>query len=406
MAIVGIILAQSFWLMKTWDLKDDEFNLSVNIALKNVANSIANFDSIALPKTGLIQRQSSNIYAVNINSTIDANILEDYLFRELSNVSINTDFEYGVYDCASSEMLYGNYCRVDDLKSPNLRSTDLPKFDDLIYYFVVKFPLRKSYLLTNMKVTLIFAGVAVLSVLFFTLSMFVIMRQKRHSDLQKDFINNMTHEFKTPISSIKIASNAIAKHEDVAKNEKLLRYIKIIDNQNQRLNDQVEKVLNIAKVENESLKISREEVNLTELIIKIQNSENLKSQNHNIKIDLPKQKVIVNADTLHLTNIIYNLLDNALKYCIGIPNVKIELEENKGQVILKIRDQGIGLTKDDQKMIFTKFYRVSTGNVHNVKGFGLGLFYVKNICEVHGWTIDVTSEIGKGSCFNIQIPKN
>lgn len=405
LAIIGIVIVQSYWLLRSWDLKDSEFNLSVNIALKNVANSIARYNSTALPKKNLIQRQSSNYYAVNINSAIDANILEDYLYRELGNVALNTDFEYAVYDCANSELVYGNYCKMDSKNLSDTRTTSLPKFNDLIYYFVVKFPSRESYLLTNLKTNLIFAGVAVLSVLFFTYSMFVILKQKRLSELQKDFINNMTHEFKTPISSIKIASAAIANHNSVAANPKLSKYINIISNQNERLNDQVEKVLNIARLENDKLKINRISVDLSDLIQNIATSENMKAHREFIQISKPDHPVHIQADETHLANVVYNLLDNAVKYCKTDPLIKLRIKETSNTILLECEDNGIGISPAHQKLIFDKFYRVSTGNIHDIKGFGLGLFYVKSIVDSHGWKISLDSEEGKGTTFIIEIPK-
>lgn len=401
LAIFGILAAQSYWLIKTWDLKDKEFDQSVTIALRNVASYIAKFNNTALPKKNLIQRRSSNYYAVNVNSTIDANILEDYLYQELSKLNINTNFEYAVFDCFSGELVYGAYCKMDPSEKEHEISSSLPKFDDLVYYFVVKFPSRESYLLSNMLTNLIFAGVAILAMGVFVYSIFVIMRQKRMSDLQKDFINNMTHEFKTPISSIKIAANVISQNELIRGDSRLRKYAKVIQDQNKRLNNQVEKVLNVAKFENESFKLKKETIDLIPLIKNVVDAEQIRLPEGDIFFSSNSTSSLIVGDRLHLTNVLHNIIDNAVKYCEKIPQIDISINSsNKGGTIT-IQDNGIGISNENIKLIFNKFYRVSTGNVHNIKGFGLGLFYVYHVLKSHGWDINVISKLGKGTKFEL-----
>ncbi len=404
LAIVGIIAVQSFWLSKSWDIRDNDFDQSVTIALRNVAQIIANYNNSTLPKYNLVQRRSSNVYAVNVNSKIeDIAVLEDYLYQEISNVFINTDFEYAVYDCASSELIYGNYCKMDN-SSQKKKSSRLPKFSHLDYYFVVKFPERESYIVSDLWTNLMIGSVAILSVLFFTYSILIILRQKRLSDLQKDFINNMTHEFKTPISSIKIAADVLQNDGHVKADSRLSRYANIIREQNLRLNDQVEKVLNVARLENDTLKLTIEEVDLNSLLSTIVEATELKLEKGNIQYVEKIKGVVVNADKLHLTNVVYNIIDNAVKYCDREPQILLTLYKKNNGIAIRIEDNGIGIPKEYLRFLFDKFYRVNTGNVHNVKGFGLGLFYVKSICKAHNWEIIVDSEVGKGSVFEIEIP--
>ena len=406
LAIFGILAAQSYWLVKTWDLKDKEFDQSVTIALRNVASYIAKFNNTTLPKKNLIQRKSSNYYAVNVNSTIDANILEDYLYQELSKLNINTNFEYAVFDCFSSELVYGAYCKMDPSDKEHAVSSALPTFDDLVYYFVVKFPSRESYLLSNMKTNLIFAGVAILAMGVFVYSIFVIMRQKRMSDLQKDFINNMTHEFKTPISSIKIAANVLAQSELIHDDSRLKKYAEVIQDQNKRLNNQVEKVLNVAKFENESFKLKIETFDLIPLIKDVVDAEQIRLQKGDIFFSSNSSTSFITGDRLHLTNVFHNIIDNAVKYCEKVPQIDINIISDESGGTISIQDNGIGISNENIKLIFNKFYRVSTGNVHNVKGFGLGLFYVNHVLKSHGWDINVTSKIGKGTKFELKYYNN
>jgi two-component system phosphate regulon sensor histidine kinase PhoR len=367
---------------------------------------MAKYNNTILPKSGLIQRRSSNYYAVNINSSIDAGVLEQYLLQEMTKQSLSLDFEYAVFDCISEELVYGNYCSTESLKTSQVKKPQkLPKFNDLVYYFVVRFPSRESFLLANKTMALSLSILSALAIGFFLYSIWVIMEQKRLSELQKDFINNMTHEFKTPISSIKIASDFLSNDVYLNNDPKLKKYIQIIRDQNQRLNAQVEKVLNIARLEKDSIELKKEIFELNQTLSDIIHNESLKLSSGNISF-LPLREVIyINADKLHFVNVIANLIDNAIKYSEDQALVDISITSLSKDVLLNIKDNGIGIDKEQQKKLFDKFYRVSTGNIHNVKGFGLGLYYVKNICDAHGWNIHVESTIGQGSTFIITIPK-
>ncbi|MBL0026745.1 MAG: HAMP domain-containing histidine kinase [Saprospiraceae bacterium] len=223
--------------------------------------------------------------------------------------------------------------------------------------------------------------------------------------MQKDFINNMTHEFKTPISSIKIAADFLANDASLKNNERLNRYAQIIREQNQRLNNQVEKVLNVARLENDSIKLKREIFEINQTLSEIIKNESLKLKQGNISFIPTAEKIYIYADKLHFVNVVANIIDNGVKYSTAEPVIEIFLNDGQKEVLLHIKDHGIGIDKENQKKLFDKFYRVSTGNVHNVKGFGLGLFYVKNICLAHGWAIQVQSEPGQGAEFIISISK-
>lgn len=404
--IIGIIFTQTYILMKTWDVKDQEFDQSIRIMLTKVAQRISTLNETELPKTGLIRRTSSNYYAVNIHTSIDATILEDYLIQEMTNHSIKTDFEYGVYDCHTGDLVYGNYCKMTDtgITTPKKKKTQLAPLTGLEYHFVVSFPSRGSYLISNIRMTLLFAAISILAVVFFLYMIWIILRQKKLSERQKDFINNMTHEFKTPLSSIKIASDFLAQNGDIASQPRLLKYTNIIRDQNTRLTKQVEKVLNLAKLEEDNFSLSKESIDLQKTLEKIVESENMRLKHPRISLHMETRPTI-SADLLHFTNVATNILDNAIKYSGPEDKVDVTVSETKESVILHFSDEGIGMKKEDLSNIFEKFYRVSTGNVHNVKGFGLGLFYVKNICDAHNWQLDVESVYEKGSTFIITIPK-
>jgi len=285
---------------------------------------------------------------------------------------------------------------------------NLPKDQEFTYYFGVKFPGRRGFLLDKMQLIVFLSAILLMTVLFFAYAMWVILRQKRLSDMQKDFINNMTHEFKTPLSTIKIAAGVFLNDERVQQDGRLQRYANIILEQNQRLNNQVEKVLQIAQIEKGHLELKREKVALAEVISPLLEStriliEELGGELH-AQIEDP-DKLYLSADRLHLTNILYGLLDNAIKYCQEPPIIHVHAYHDGDQIHLSIQDNGIGIDPAHQARIFDKFYRVPTGNIHNVKGFGLGLYYVKRICETHGWAIALDSEPGKGTTIHLKLGK-
>lgn len=402
-AIISIIAIQSYWVLKTWDLREQEFHHSVNIALRKVAENLSELNQSVLPHKNLVTRLSSNYYVINMEDVIDAGQLEFYLQKEFEALAMNIDFEYAIFDCSSDEMVYGNYCTYSVEPKDNLELGKLPKYDQFTYYFGVKFPTRSSYLIGKMQLSIIFTIVLFMTVLFFAYAMFVILRQRRLSEMQKDFINNMTHEFKTPISTIKISADVFLNNKTIQEDERLLRYANIVKEQNLRLNNQVEKVLQLAKIERDRFKLNFEKVNLHELIATTLQSVELKvsEAGGTLKTNLKANNPIIEADKLHLSNIIYNLLDNAVKYCKDKPEISIETSEIGNKILLKVSDKGIGIAKEYQTKIFDKFYRVPTGNVHNVKGFGLGLFYLKKICDAHGWKINLESEAGKGTAISI-----
>jgi two-component system phosphate regulon sensor histidine kinase PhoR len=388
-AIMGIIGIQVHLLMENWDEKEQQFHEKAVIALSNVAQTFEKMGS-PLPAYDFVKRVSSNYYVVNINGEIDPNSLDHFLRKELE--SVQEAFEYRIYDCETEEMVFGNYIGYtldSKIDTTAMEKEPLPVLDGLNYFFGVRFPNRKSEIISSMRLTIVFAAILLTTMLFFIYTIYVILMQKRLSEMQKDFIDNMTHEFKTPISTIKISSDVFLNNEKIQQDKRLFQYATIIKEQNQRLNNQVEKVLQLARIERGNFKLNKEEVNLHNILVQIMQSAEMKvsQQNGQLTTDLSAQNVTFSADKFHLTNIIYNILDNATKYCKDAPQIKIQTKDVSRSICLKITDKGIGIPKEYLPKIFNKFYRVPTGNVHNVKGFGLGLFYIKNICEAHGWKL-------------------
>jgi len=405
-AIVGIIGMQAYWVVSTWNINEEEFNNKVSLALYNVARSLADVNQSKLPPRNIVHQRTSNYYIVNIEDEIDANLLEYFLQKELESLALNVDFEYAVFDCTTDAMVYGNYISYSSNQKEQVELGNLPKYEDLTYYFGVKFPARSGYLLGKMQLSLFFSFILLLTLAFFAYSMYVILRQKRLSEMQKDFINNMTHEFKTPLSTIKISADVFLNSPIVRADNRLSQYATIIREQNERLDRQVEKVLQLAKVERGNFEIHPERVRFSSLLGKVLEGTRpqMDKRGGALDVDLAGAGVTVLADPLHLNNILYNLLDNAVKYCRQSPQVSVRTRRTGEWLHVAIQDNGIGIAKEHQSRVFDKFYRIPTGNVHDVKGFGLGLYYVKKICDAHGWKIQVESELGRGTRVTITMP--
>lgn len=404
-SIGGILFIQIFWMGKAFDLSNKQFEHNVNLALLNVTSTLCEINqNEILPDP--IEQLSSNYFIVNLNNRIAPELLESILKSEFQKREITEDFEYGVFDCTNREMVYGRYINLKENATALPASSTFPQLDKDAYYFGVYFPNKTSTLAGEMWIWGFSSMVLIVVVVFFGYTLMAIFRQKKLSEIQKDFINNMTHEFKTPISTIALSSDVLQSAEISSQPERLSQYAQIIKKEATRLQNQVDRVLQMATIEKDAISLTKQEINLNELIEQsIQSAQlNLQGGGH-INFETKAKNATLLADKVHLTNIIYNLLDNAIKYNENVPQVNVSTSETDKFITIEIQDNGKGIDKKEQELIFTKFYRIPTGNVHNVKGFGLGLYYVKMIVEAHQGKISLTSD-SKGTSFFIQLPKS
>jgi two-component system phosphate regulon sensor histidine kinase PhoR len=403
-SIAGTLFFQAYWVIHTWRLNAEAFDRQVTYALRRVAQNLADLNGSQLPATDLVRRKSSHYYVVNTRDVIEPAVLEFFLRREMDSVALRLDYEYAIFDCESDQMAYGKYVAYDAPEAYPAEPS-FPKEMGLNYYFGVQFPTMGSHLLARMGFSLGLAMVSFISLLFSSFSLYVLLKQKRLSELQKDFINNITHEFKTPISTIHLAAGVLTQAQEVRSSQRLSKYAQIIAEQNQRLNNQVGKVLQLAKLDQRTLLLEKERVNLGELIEKVLKNSELMAGSLQGKIhwERPPYPVWVEADPFHTTHVIYNLLDNALKYAQPQPEVEIVLFQEGHKIRLILKDNGPGIDPGYQKRITEKFFRVPTGNIHNVKGFGLGLYYVKKICEEHRWSFRIHCPDAGGTQVEIEV---
>lgn len=407
---VLVIVTQFFWLKKAVEQENSIFKSSVTIALKNVAVQLLNMNKNNSSVDSIVTRVEDKYYTVQVNDKIDTTVLKHLIRRELLAQQIKTDFKVSVFDCESSNMIYSEY--VSDTKADE--NSDIPMPKEYLKnikgnnYFGVYFPSLKSYLTKEMFSWIISSLVLVLFLFILAYAIFIIFRQKRLSEIQKDFVNNMTHEFKTPLATIKISSEVLKNPNIVNNPERLLNYATIINNETIHLTHQVERVLQMAKSGKDIIQLNKENVEVKPLLhetIEKTYKPLVRSRGGDIQIECANDNLYVYADKLHLKNVISNILDNAIKYCTKKPVITLSARETEDSIVIAIKDNGIGISKENLKNIFNKFYRIPTGNLHDVKGFGLGLNYVKLICKSHGGNIKVNSELDKGSEFCIFIPK-
>ena len=455
-ALIGLSIIQFVWIKWSIDLSEKNFNDKVLIAISRtkdrVQADVKNNDIITYAnrskKTKFISDGQLNLKKKysgtsdwerrrldltmgskygSIGSTsaleqIDNKKLDNYIKHALDEQGIELEYDYGIFSNKQNNFLIinGNFAvSVGDEQASNIESNKslydsdykIPMFENsniipgyLKLYFPEKGQFLISSVLKNILSSILFTGL----ILFcFVYTINVIVRQKKVSEMKNDFINNMTHEFKTPIATISLASDSILNPSIINDQSKIKRFLGIIKQENKRMLSQVEKVLQMAVLDRKDFTLNKTEVNMIEVINQAATHTRLlvASREGIVRTHLRSTSPMIVADQTHISNLIHNLLDNAYKYSPEKPEIDLTLEDKGKDVKITIKDNGIGMSAENQKNIFDKFYRVHTGNLHDVKGFGLGLSYVKAIVDAHGGTILVQSELEKGSSFIVTLPR-
>ncbi|MGI4875341.1 MAG: sensor histidine kinase [Janthinobacterium lividum] len=406
-SVAGILGVQGYWVRRAFRQEERQLDQRLYVGLSAVATRLAAYRQAALPNQSPVSQVSSSYYVVNVNGEIDANLLDYFLRQEFARLDLHLDYEYAIYDCGTDRMVYGNYVSATAAPVPAGQPTRLPTYNRYTYYFGLYLPHRTPYFMSQLTGWELTSGLLGLVVAFFGYALLVILRQKRLAEMQRDFINALSHEFKTPIATIAISADVLAAPDIGSQPQRLLSYASIIREENQRLSQQVDKVLQLAKTEGRAFRLHREVVDLTQLLPAIIRQFDLAGKHPagRLTLESPARPALVWADPLHLANVLFNLLDNAVKYAAGPPVVRLALVPDGPRLALLVADEGIGIAAAHQKQVFDKFFRVPAANdLRPAQGFGLGLYYVRNVALAHGWRLGLRSQPGQGSTFTLTFP--
>lgn len=371
-------------------------------------------DTVGLYNTAdvdVVEEAAKEMRNVNepLTQRIAKNVLDTLIKKELLNKNITLQYDFWVKLANRDSVLYSKASNpIEEVLPSNTFKTTL--FNDIIRdpgMLYLSFPNKNAAIMGSMRANMASsAGLLLVLIFIFSYTLYTILRQKKISEMKSDFINNMTHEFKTPVATIMIASEALKDPEVVEDKSRISRLAGIIYDENVRLGNHIERVLSIARLEKKELQLESNPVDMNELIVAVADSMSLQLQKKGAEVTLALDAAepVIMGDELHLSNMIFNLIDNANKYSNDTPRIRISSRNTAKSLIIEIADEGIGMTRDHTKRIFDQFYRVPTGNLHDVKGFGLGLNYVQDIVSQMNGTIKVQSEKDKGTVFVITLP--
>ncbi len=392
-AAVSLVVLQLIQTRRTFSINDNMFSVGVSSAMDEVIKQL---------NAEVMQTGAQPISSFNFQE-LDSLIAEEMLLSGIEAHPI-----VGLYDGSQGSFLYSSNPKQEDLLEVSpyryaFQPVGIVSSNQL--FIILAFPRSKFELLDgNMYLYMSLFLVLVIAVMF-VISLRTIANQHKLDQMKNEFISNMTHEIKTPISTISLACEMLQDNSIAQDTENRSNFVSIIADENQRMRALVETILQSAKMSNKNFSLKLKEIDINPIVESVSQSFKLTLNNRNGMIETHLNAVpsTLFADELHITNLIYNLVDNGIKYSPDKPHIIVSTERLNGHFIIKVQDHGIGIAKQDQKHIFDKFYRVSTGNVHNVKGFGIGLNYVAQVVRLHHGTISLESEPGKGATFTISL---
>lgn len=405
LALLGVIVTQLFWVDNALELKREQVNQNVQLGLKRVVNQLMSLQN----DTAFIDRfydpdSAGSIHRAFIHS-IDHALIDSMIAGEFNSLNISESFYYGIFRKDRPEFVLIN----DTLAAGLILNSALKEpisciFQEDQFVLGVFFPGKTGFVISRMQVYILLSALFMLVIVAsFWFIVYILLQQKKLSHIKNDFVNNMTHELKTPISTISVATEMLMKDNVAGDQKKTRRYAQIIFDENTRLRNQVEQVLQVARLERNDFKLNLEKTDVHQVLEEVIGRFELTVSQRDGKLikRFNAAKTLLVADKNHLAGVFYNLLDNANKYSLEKPIITVSTISNRRGIKIVIEDQGIGMAEDQLSQIFKKFQRIPTGDLHNVKGFGIGLYYVKNIVEAHGGSIKVTSKPGKGSTFSL-----
>lgn len=410
LSVVGILFIQMSWIQNAIKLKHEEFQRAVDLTLNDTKEGI--HSRFLYKHADFIPTEESKRYFLGRHFTVEGNFtaeeISGIIDKQLKHNNVKQKYEYCITNIYKNIILQSQGFHPSEQETAyrvELAPEDSYRARETLYISIRE---DKNLIIREMGwmvvASIVFTTIIVLA---FALTVRTLINQKKVSEIKSDFINNMTHELKTPLATISLAIDALTNEKVIHDTDKIKIYSSMIKEENKRMNKQVEKILQAARLEKEEIKLTLQKLDAHQIISKVAHNLALQVQEKHGSIDLHLAATdpVIEADEVHFSNIIFNLLDNAMKYSTEAPKIAVEtLKHGNGMFTIKIRDNGIGMDKETQQRIFEKFYRAHTGNIHNVKGFGLGLSYVKAIVDAHDGKIKVESAPGKGSLFTITLP--
>ncbi|HEY9115295.1 MAG TPA: HAMP domain-containing sensor histidine kinase [Bacteroidales bacterium] len=406
-SLIGIVLTQLYWVNKSLDLRKDQFDKGIEIAVKIVINQLIEQKNDSAFKARIYELSCKKL-KIDITDVIEPQTLDSLLHLELGNMISSRNFYYGIYNRLNDRFVAGNFLEnekelIDTPYQVSLKSVYHPGD----YYLSVFIPGQSNWIIQQMQLWLLLSVFfLVILIISFVYVITTILQQKKLTEMKSDFINNMTHEFKTPISTSALAAEMLLKPEVQEDKKRVKKYAHVILDESARLQSQVEQVLQISILEKGKYRFKFKKTNVHQLLNTANRNFNLRIKENKIRVSkrLKAEDYFINADKAQLLNVFNNLIDNAIKYCSEKPELQIKTWNVPNGIIISFQDNGIGISPEHQKNIFKNLYRVPTGNIHEVRGFGLGLYYVKTVIDQHKGEIDLKSELGKGSTFNVFLP--
>jgi two-component system phosphate regulon sensor histidine kinase PhoR len=403
--IMLIMAVQLFWLNKVYSFEQKTFHNDVVKSIRGLYEDLDLVDTHSVDWAELIENPSTDYFLFRINNDYSEDSIASYMRHELNDFDVLTDAYIAYYTAGHSK--YKNATYIPTAASRyGPREISLSTYKHNYNYGLLYFPHRNKYVLQQMNFWFISSAVLFVVLIGLAVILFFFYRQRFLAEVQKDFVNNFTHEFKTPLAVMKISAEVLLQEKITSQPERLRKYATIVENQTQHLQDQVERLLQIARSDRRDLPIQKKQVPVKDLIeqavAKMQPLIDEKKAEVEILIE-EEQNIELFADRAHLELAIVNLLENGLKFSVK-PHIIITTGKEDGHMYIAVKDNGIGIEKKYQKDLFKKFYRVPTGDVHNVKGFGLGLNFVKRIIDAHHGTIKINSLPGIGTEFRLILP--
>ena len=409
MSLIGLMSIQIYWIKNASSVKEATFRSTVNDVVSRVISNVERLEKNKAMQINQYERMLNFTRHLPYETFITMRQLDSLISLELNLKGIDTKYVFGIYKPENETFLLENSPKYRNELITNGYANELFRSDifSTPEYLLIYFPHEKQFLLTELWAMILISMILIIIIVYsFAYTVTTIFRQKKLSEMKNDFVNNMTHEFKTPISTISLACEAL-RDKDIRKKEEFYEnYISVIQDESRRLAGMAEKILQTAVLDKGQFKMKRDKIDLHEIITEV-------IKNIMIQVEIKDGVItknfgaispVISGDRVHLTNLVYNLLDNANKYTPKRPVIKVNTENTANGIMMSIEDNGIGISKAEQKKIFDKLYRVPTGNIHDVRGFGLGLSYVKAIVEEHHGKISLESELNKGTKFKVFLP--